>query len=254
VTPGQAGENDLTPETGFKLDQPGKTSQRNAKDLGKTMQLQLREGSHLYSQNGDDLGTVREFVVEPSTGDVTHVLVEKGVFFTDDRVVPIEAIDHMEDEKIVLSRDVEPASLPQFVREHFTPIDEETRTRLDVPSGYMWRYPTTYAGPFPIYPAYPMPPGAPARRTVTDPETQEALAEREIIGKSTPVLSTDGEKVGTVSEVQVDEDGQLSHLVVDLGFLSDEKVLPAHWIETIGSDGVRLAVSNTAVESLETIT
>jgi hypothetical protein len=46
----------------------------------------------------------------------------------------------------------------------------------------------------------------------------------------------------------------VSHLTVDLGFLSDEKVLPAHWIESIDSNGVHLAVSTTAVESLETIT
>lgn len=218
------------------------------------MDLELREGSHLYSADGEDLGTVREFVVEPATREVTHVLVEKGVFFTDDRVVPVETIDHTEDDKIVLSAAVEPATLPQFVREHFSPIDDETRNRLDVPTGYMWRYPTTYVGPFPVYPTYPMAPGAPARGTVTDPRTRAAIAERETIGKSTPVLSSNGEKVGTVSEVQVDEDGELSHLVVDLGFLSDEKVLPAHWIERIGADGVTLAVSNVAVESLETIT
>lgn len=89
---------------------------------------------------------------------------------------------------------------------------------------------------------------------MTEPKTREALAEGEMIGTSTPVLSTNGETVATVSEVQVDEDGQLSHLVVDLGFLSDEKVLPSHWIERIESGGVTLAVSNVAVESLETIT
>jgi len=120
------------------------------------MDLELREGSRLYSADGEDLGVAREFVVEPSSGEVTHVLVENGVFFTDDRVVPIETIDHAEDDEIVLSEAVDPATLPQFVREHFTLIDDETRTRLDVPSGYIWRYPTTYAGPFPIYPAYPI--------------------------------------------------------------------------------------------------
>lgn len=51
--------------------------------------------------------------------------------------------------------------------------------------------------------------------------------------------------------MQVDEEGQVSHLVVDLGFLSDEKVLPAHWIEAVRSDGIQLAVSDNAVESLE---
>lgn len=218
------------------------------------MHLEIHEGSHLFTADREDLGTVRGFVIEPASRDVSHILVEKGIFFTNDRVVPIEAIDHVEDEDVFLGTDVDPSTLPGFFREHYTPVDEETRIGLDAPAGYMWRYPITYAGPFPNYPAYPMPPGAPARRTVSEPSIRDKLADSNVIGGRTPVLSKNGEKVGTVSEVQVDEEGQLSHLVVDLGFLSDEKVLPVHWIETIGSDGVQLAVSNTAVESLETIT
>jgi len=173
------------------------------------MQLELREGRHVQSAGGQDLGRVREFVVKPSTREFTHVLLEKGVFFTDDRVVPIETIDRVEEDAIVLNETVDPGTLPRFVREHYTPIDEETC---------------------------------------------EKLARNEVIDTRTPVISTDGEKVGSVSEVLVNDDGQLSHLVVDLGFLSDDKVLPAHWVEKIESDGIRLAVSNTAVEPLETIT
>jgi uncharacterized protein YrrD len=217
------------------------------------MQLEIREGAHLYTAGGDDLGTIRQFVVNPSTKELTHVLVEKGVFFADDRVIPIEAIDHVEDEGVVLANDIDPAVIPHFNREDYTLVDEETRTYLDTPPGYMWRYPTTYAGPFPVYPAFPMPP-AESTRTVRDPRIQDMLTESEIIGGRTAVVSMNGEKVGTVSEMHVDDDGVVSHLAVDLGFLSDEKVLPAHWIDSIDSNGVHLAVSNTAVESLETIT
>src|SRR5918996_3708014 len=113
------------------------------------MQLELREGSHVHSANGEDLGTVREFVVKPSTREFTHVLVEKGVFFTDDRVIPVETINHVEDDTIILEDEIDPDTLPRFVREHYTPIDEETGNRLDVPTGYMWRYPTSDVGPFP---------------------------------------------------------------------------------------------------------
>ena len=217
------------------------------------MQLEIREGTRLYTASKEDLGTIRQFVVNPSTKDLTHVLVEKGVFFADDRVVPIEAIDHVDDDGVVLADDIDPAAIPHFVREDYTVVDEETRTHLDTPPGYMWRYPTTYAGPFPVYPAYPMPPAEPTR-AARDPRIQEMLAESEVIGGRTAVLATNGEKVGTVSEMHVDDEGEVSHLVVDLGFLSDEKVLPAHWIESIDSNGVHLAVSTTAVESLETIT
>lgn len=218
------------------------------------MQLEIQEGAHLYSAEGEDLGTVRQFVVVPSTGELTHILVEKGVFFTDDHVVPIGVIDHAEGDEVVLGDDVDPTALPKFVREDYTPLDEQTRSRLDVPPGYMWRYPTTYTGPFPIYPTYPMPPGALPPPQIDDTRTRDALADSEVIGARTPVLSMDGDKVGTVSEMYADEDGRLSHLVVDLGFLSDKKVLPAQWIDSVEADAVKLAVSNHAVESLETIT
>jgi uncharacterized protein YrrD len=218
------------------------------------MQLELREGRHVQSAGGQDLGRVREFVVKPSTREFTHVLVEKGVFFADDRVVPIETIDRVEDDAMILDETVDPGALPRFVREHYTPIDEETGDRLDIATGYMWRYPTSHTGPFPIYPSYPLAPATPTPPTVDDLRVHEELTRNEVIGTRTPVISTDGEKVGSVSEVLVNDDGQLSHLVVNLGFLSDDKVLPAHWVEKIESDGIRLAVSNTAVESLETMT
>lgn len=218
------------------------------------MQLELREGFHVHSAQGKDLGVVREFVVEPSTREFTHILVEKGVFFPDDRVIPVETIDHVEEDRIILGDQVDPDTLPRFVREHYVPIDEETRGRLDVPTGYMWRYPTNQMGPFPIYPSYPLAPTIPTPPPEEESALREELATNAIIDKRTPVISTNGEKVGSVSKVQIGDDGRLSHLVVDLGFLSDEKVLPAHWVESIESDGIRLAVSNTAVESLETIT
>jgi len=220
------------------------------------MKLGLHEGSRLYSATGDHLGAIRHFVVQPSNSELTHVLVEKGVFFTDDRVVPLEAIERVEDDRVVLAEDVDPAALPRFLRDDYTLVDDETRTRLGAPAGsdYMWRHPTAMVGPFPLYPAYPMPPADAGPRDVDDPVIPDYLAEGEIIGPRTPVLSTKDENLGTVAEMQVDDSGRLSHLVVDLGLFDGEKVLPAHWIESMDSDGVRLAVGDAALETLETIT
>jgi hypothetical protein len=47
---------------------------------------------------------------------VTHLLVEKGVFFTDDRVVPTDAIGHLDDHVAVLKSDIDPTGLPRFDR------------------------------------------------------------------------------------------------------------------------------------------
>lgn len=220
------------------------------------MNLELPQGAHLETADGDDLGKVKQYVVTPSSSELTHVLVEKGVFFPEDRVVPVATIDHVEDDRVILRKDIDPSALPRFVREDYTPVDDGTRGRLAgrQQADYIWRYPVTYAGPFPIYPAYPMPLTGASQRQVDHPATRDRLAESEIIGPRTPVISIEGDKVGTVSEMQIDGDGELSHLVVDLGFLSDEKVLPAHWIESIESEGIRLAVGNEALQTLETIT
>lgn len=216
------------------------------------MNLEIPEGSRLESAESEDLGVIRHFVVRPSTSELTHVLVEKGVFFTDDRVVPVETIDRVDDEVVVLRDDVDPSTLPRFVRDQYALVEDDTSS-APTSSHYVWRYPTALAGPYPIYPAYPMPTGS-TKRDIDDPRTRDRLAESEIIGPRTPVLSKGGEKVGTVSELQVDETGKLSHLVVDLGFLDGEKVLPEHWIDVIETDGVHLAVRDDALQTLETIT
>ena len=49
------------------------------------MSVSIRPGSQVVTAEGDDLGTIRHLVVDPSRSEVTHVLVEKGIFFTDDR-------------------------------------------------------------------------------------------------------------------------------------------------------------------------
>lgn len=221
------------------------------------MAFAIQEGARIRTSEGDDLGTVRQFVIRPSSAEVTHVLVEKGVFFTDDRVIPVEAIAEVEDDQVVLSDEVDPTQLPRFVRDHYAPLHDDTLERLDVPTGsyLVWRHPTALVGPFPMYPAYPMPAAVDrGTRRPDDSETRDRLEESEVIGPRAEVLSTKGEKVGKVSEVHVDDRGRLSHLVVDLGFLNGEKVLPAHWIDSVDADGVRLAVGDRALETLETIT
>lgn len=220
------------------------------------MAFAIQEGARIRTSEGDDLGTVRQFVIRPSTAEVTHVLVEKGVFFTDDRVIPVEAIAEVEDDQVVLSDEVDPTQLPRFVRDHYTPLDDDTLERLDVPTGshFVWRHPTALVGPFPMYPAYPIPAVDSGTRRVDDHDTRNQLEDSEVIGLRADVLSTKGEEVGKVSEVHVDDGGRLSHLVVDLGLLNGEKVLPAHWIDSVDGDGVHLAVGDRALETLETIT
>ena len=88
---------------------------------------------------------------------------------------------------------------------------------------------------------------------VNDPVVQEELEEGGLVAADAPVLSADGNKVGRVSEIEIDAVGRLSHLIVDLGLLDGERVLPGHWIETVDNDGVHLAVTESSLEALEPV-
>lgn len=216
------------------------------------MQLNLQKGSHLYTSIGEDLGTLRQFVVEPNTSEVTHVKVEKGWFFQDDRVVPVSAIDYVDEDRVVLSEVIEPDALPRFVPADYVPLDDDTRSRLPVGGDYVWRYPITYGAPFPAYPVYPMPEQTVESR-IDDPVVRAEVEKRETIDADAPVFSVTGRTIGKVLEIQIDGHGRPSHFVVDLGFLEGARILPGHWIESVDSDGVRLAVGDGALMSLETV-
>lgn len=211
------------------------------------MGLELKKGSHLYASQDEDLGRISQFVIAPKTSEVTHVVVEKGLFFHDDRVVPVEIIDRVEDDRVFLSDDIDPRSLPQFLPDDYAPLDDGGSG-----GGYVWRYPIAFGAPFPAYPVYPMNAESDVPH-VNDPVVQEEIEEGGLVAADAPVLSKDGEKLGRVSEIEIDAVGRLSHLVVDLGFLEGERVLPGHWIETVDSDGVRLAVAESALKTLEPV-
>jgi sporulation protein YlmC with PRC-barrel domain len=209
------------------------------------MELEIRKGMHLHTSTGEDLGKITQLVVAPKTSEVTHVGVEKGLFFHEGRVVPVDIIDHVEDDRVILSDDVDPSALPRFVLADYAPLDQRPGA-----GDLIWRYPIAFGTPFPAYPVYPT-----AEKTVKidDPVVQEEVEEGGLIAADAPVLSVDGKKIGTVSEIEIDPVGRLSHLVVDLGLLEGERVLPGHWIQSVDGDGVRLAVTDSALESLEMV-
>lgn len=213
------------------------------------MDLEIRKGSHLFTSEGEDLGRVSQFVVAPHTSEVTHIRVEKGLFFQDDRVVPVDIIDHVENKRVFLTDEVDAHSLPRFVSEDYAPLDDDARSSG---GAYAWRYPIAYGAPFPAYPVYPMTEQTREPR-INDPVLREEVEKGGLVAADAPVFSAGGEKIGKVSEIQIDSVGRLSHLVVDLGFLEGERVLPGHWIESVDSDGVKLAVGTGSLQSLEPV-
>lgn len=211
--------------------------------------LELEEGAMVRSATGEALGEIERFVVNPSQRQVSHVVVKEGVIFTDHKIVPVELIDHVEAEGPVLSSDVDPEQLEPYESEHYVPVDEVTRDRIDPRLGdaSIWRYPTIATGYYPSYPGMPIPYAwAPERTKVREVNVP---AGSEVVEEGAVVESPSGDRIGTLTEVTVTEEGQLSHITVDVDDLGEERVVPSHWIESIG-DRIVLAVGGSAMREL----
>lgn len=209
--------------------------------------LEVHEGATVESADGSRLGTVERFVVDPSTRAMTHVVIEKGVFFSEEKVIPIQAIEQDTDEDHVRLRpEIAPADLPDFEEAHYVELDSASRERL-VPHGsraYTWSYPVLPTTGYPLYPAAP-----PASRAI---ETEENVPEGTIaIDKGTNVISADGADVGKVRGVGLSDDGRLAFITMDPGFFHDERVIPAHWIENVRGDLIQLAVNEATLREIE---
>ena len=143
--------------------------------------------------------------------------------------------------------------LPAFVREEFVEVTPEAA--LDA----------LYASFAPGAGTFLAPPVA-GRRTIEDftddgrltPIPPDATVtvesnvpdEFDVIGPGTDVFAVDGQKIGTVSEVMVDRDGDIGGFVVEKGFLFKHDVfIPVDWIYDIGHEHIHLKVTAEEAEA-----
>ena len=67
--------------------------------------MQFKRGANVYTADGDRVGDVERVVLDPRSKEVTHIVVDKGFLFDDDRVVPLNLIAGVEDDADVHLRE-----------------------------------------------------------------------------------------------------------------------------------------------------
>jgi uncharacterized protein YrrD len=241
--------------------------------------LELREGTGVFTSRAEQVGTVHGFVLDPATHEVTHLVVKRGGLLSADKIVPFELVESATEGKVVLSQDIENFDeLPPFEDTHYVRAREADVSRsgnpgylaeeaggdsplerggLRDPSGadrsrtggpgfsynpaYYWYPPHGYVG----YPVgfYGWPPMATVRNI---PEDTIPLRE------GTDVISSDGEHVGDVERLFVEpSSNKATHFVISQGvFFKDRKLIPAHWVRSVGEDKVHLSVRAALLEQL----
>src|SRR5690606_4753034 len=143
---------------------------------------------------GEHLGDIDRLVIDPSGRRVSHVVVRKGIFFPDDKVIPVDVIAHADEERVLLHDSVVTDQLPPFEEAHYVEVDSAASRQAgaaDVRS-YAWAYPLAPAPGFPHYPTYPGGANVRVERNVPDDSA--------VIETGSHVVTSDGEDIGRISE------------------------------------------------------
>lgn len=218
--------------------------------------MRFKQGTHVYTSDQRDAGTIDRVILDPATNEVTGLVIRKGWLFTDDKVVPVGLVNSATDERVTL-RDTEHDldMLPEFEETYYVPADEyEYAAEGAAPGRYappLYDYPPAgtawwgYGGYF-GEPSQAYEPNVAARVEKHIPEGTVAVRE------GARVISQEGDQVGDVEDIFTDEaTNRVTHIVVSRGLLfKDRKLIPSNWLKISGEDEVILNVRTSVVEAL----
>jgi uncharacterized protein YrrD len=190
-------------------------------------------------------------VVDPGSGEVTHLVVKKGLLFTEDKVVPVSQIASTAEDSVVMEKGApDPNSYPKFAKDAFIPVggyEDFREHQAEEARSLIW-YHTGISTPWwvngldkrtskPLYVRK-------GRRSI--PEGAVPLEE------GAEVLDAGGAPVGKVVKVYAEpEEHRVTHIVIARGILGrEEKLVPSAWIKHVFEDSVRLTVKRDFVANL----
>jgi len=207
--------------------------------------MQFKQGAEVYTADGERAGTIKRIVIEPDTKEVTNLVIQKGILFTEDKVIPISLVNSSTEDRVKLRKDGgDLTKFPDFEVSHYIPADRgalsERRSRQLVRP--MFWYPPI--GGYNGFAVYDMPPYV--RKEENIPEGTVAIEE------GADVISSDGEHVGDVERVFTEpEADRATHLLISKGLLlKEKKLIPTRWLTHVFEHEVRLSVEADLVKSL----
>lgn len=203
--------------------------------------MQLKKGADVFSSAGEKIGSIDRVVINPETKEISHLVVEKGILFTTNKVIPIEYVSMQAGDRIDLEKNAEELEvLPSYDPDTYINLDKTDYPDEDQGIDASYWYPPIYQswwstqGGSPAW--YPKPRYVKAENVI--PEETVALKE------GARVISKDGEHIGNLEEVIVETAEDIAtHIVVSKGFfLKERKLVPSIWISDIDEDQVILSV------------
>ncbi len=219
--------------------------------------MRFVQDANVFNAEGEQVGSVDRVVLDPQTKEVSHIVVRKGLIFTEDKVIPISLVASATEERVTLREDAgDLDKLPQFQEAHYVEADEAEVEKTYPPMGGrlppLYWYPPAHGTPYTAPMAYP---DTPIPNYVV--ETTENIPEGTVaLKEGAEVISGDGEHVGDVEQVLTDpEADRATHLVISEGLLLKErKLVPTTWISQVEENQVHLAVESSFLDGLRDYT
>ena len=179
--------------------------------------MEFKEGMSVKTANGEKVGTINQIVVDPTNQEITHIIVQKGFLFTEDRVIPVELLTSFDKDTVTLHA-ANLDEFPEFVQSYYVLPNGEYST--EIPMGWatspLYYYPPVGVITSPYYTTIP--------DQVVERVNRNIPPETVAIGRGTGVTTLDGDHA--------------------------EKLIPISWITTMNDEEIRLDVSTHVVEDL----
>jgi sporulation protein YlmC with PRC-barrel domain len=67
--------------------------------------INFRNGMAVVTSLGEQVGHVKNLVVTPDVGQVSHLIIGRGFLFTEDKVMPANWISHNDGDRLILNAD-----------------------------------------------------------------------------------------------------------------------------------------------------
>lgn len=204
--------------------------------------LEVTKDTNVYTATDKHVGSVDRIVLDPDSQKLTHIVVRKGLFFPEDKLIPFEDISTATPERINLRQDVEADDFLPYIEHHYLPLD-----MVDQPSAWTAAEPpylATWYGPMAVVPN-------------TRPEAVQEVGERNIPDRLTtlqaghPVFSSEHEVVGQLERVVTTDAGLPTHFVIGAdGLAPERRAVPIDWVRDITEDAIQLAATEHMVDAL----
>jgi uncharacterized protein YrrD len=202
--------------------------------------MQFKKNAEVFTSDHQKVGEIDRVVIDPRTDEVTHVIVRKGLFFTKDKVVPVDLITNAKEDRVTLRSDMID-SLPDFEEHHFIMLDGD-----ELPSTYS----SDHAAPMYWYPLQ----STDYQQIMIPPmllQTERHIPEQTVaLKEGATVISADGQNVGNIERIFVNPDtDRVMSFLVSKGLISKEKMLiPSVWVSRFGEHEVQLTVGSRLLE------